>query len=295
MSDAKALAKLDYNRPPADGATGLQKLAEPLLPQIRAAMPGVVAKNAERMVRCLLTECQRTPKLLDCSPRSLFGGVIQVAQLGLELGGPAGQSYLVPFGREAQLVIGYRGYITLAHRSRSVARVTPRVVREGDTFRVEYGLNQVLEHVPKFDDNQAAVGYYAVIQLVNAGSDFEYRTLAQAQAHRDRYALSKSGPWSNNFDEMAKKTCIRALAKRMPLSVEWVSAAVLDEMAEEGVSQQLSAAVVLDPEEKGEPGELKKRLEKAKAPPKNHTPGVDDPDFDPVAALDNTPDTPPKH
>jgi recombination protein RecT len=282
----KALTKADYDRPPADGVRGLQRLADPIMAQVKAALPAFMARNSERMIRCLMTECQRTPKLLDCSPKSLFGGVIQCAQLGIELGGPAGQAYLIPFKGAAQLVIGYKGFITLAHRSNKVRRFTPRVVRDGDTFEIVYGTDQRLVHRPRLDATGKPIGYYCVVELDNGGTDFEYLTLTQAEAHRDRYGLSKSGPWATNFDEMAQKTAIRKLAKRVPLSVEWVAAASLDELADEGLDQNLSAAVVLEGTTE-ETDELRERLEKAKKAGDEktgaqHIPGVDE---DPTATI----------
>lgn len=277
-----AIDPAEYKRP--TNAQGLQRLADPLLPQIKAAMPAALATHAERMIRALLTECQKTPGLLDCSPASLLGGVIQVAQLGLELGGPAGQAYLIPFKGSAALVIGYKGYIALAYRSNKVRRITPRVVREGDTIEVVYGSDQKLLHRPAMPPTGKPVAYYAVIELDNGGTDFEYLTVEQCDAHRAKHALMKSGgPWIAHFDEMAMKTCIRRLAKRMPVSAEWVAAAGLDEMAEAGVPQSLSAAVVI--ESAGEPGggdadpadRLRARLDHATAPA--HDPG--DPEQDP--------------
>ncbi len=265
----KAVVKIDprdYDRPATGGVTALQRLAQPLLPQLMTALPKFMAGNAERMLRCLYTECQKTPKLLDCTPKSLFGGVIQVAQLGLELGGPMGQAYLLPFKGEATLCIGYKGFITLAFRA-GVMNFTPRVVREGDTCQIEYGTRQELRHVPAPTADGAVIGYYAVVKTPTGGTDFEYLTVAQAQAHKARYALSKNGgPWVTNFDEMAQKTAIRKLAKRVPLSTEWVAAASLDEMADEGVPQQLSAAVVVG--EGAEPPSLRERLASAKEPVK---------------------------
>lgn len=197
--------------------------------------------NAERMVRAMLTECSKTPQLLNCSPLSLFGGVIQVAQLGLELGGPTGQAYLIPFKGTAQVVIGYRGYIALAYRSAQVRRFTPRLVRDGDKFSFTYGTNQGILHEPRGNHLARATHFYASIDLVNGGSDFEVMSLEECQAHRDRYALSAKGPWSTHFEEMALKTVIRKLAKRVPVSVEWQAAAGLDESAEVGIEQTLPA------------------------------------------------------
>jgi recombination protein RecT len=254
----------DYLKP--TNAAGLAKLAKPLIPQIQAALPRLVAKNAERMVRALMTECEKTPALLECTPISLFGAVLQVSQLGLELGGATGQAYLIPFKKTAQLVIGYKGFVTLAHRSGMVQRITPRVVREGDTFDIQFGTDQRIVHKPAMDQAGLAVGYYAVVELSNGGVDFEYMTKAQAEFHRNRFALSKGGPWANHFDEMAMKTCIRKLAKRLPLSVEWNTAAGLDESAESDGGQNLGAGVILEgAPEAGTPDALRERMERTKA------------------------------
>lgn len=269
-----SLAKIDYNRP-AGNLSDLQRAAEPMLPQIRMALPRGMADNAGRVLRSLLTEVGRSPRLMDCSAKSLLGGVIQIAQLGLELGGPTGMAYLIPFKGQAQVVIGYRGILNLLYRSQSVCRVTPRVVREGDVFAVEYGSDQRLVHKPVLGSDAPVVGYYAVSQMAAGGTDFEYRTRAEAERHRDRYALSQKGPWATHFDEMALKTCIRILGKRLPMSVEWQAAVGLDEQAEADVDQNLGALV--DAPEPDRADQLRERLEGAKA----YTPGVDDPDLEP--------------
>lgn len=254
----------DYLRP--TNAAGLSSLAKPLIPQIQAALPRVMAKNAERMVRALLTECEKNPQLLDCTPLSLFGAVLQVAQLGLELGGPTGQAYLIPFKKTAQLVIGYKGFVTLAHRSGQVQRITPRTVREGDVFDIQFGTEQRIVHKPAMEQAGEAVGYYAVVELANGGVDFEYMTRVQVEQHRARFALSKSGgPWTAHFDEMAMKTCIRKLAKRLPLSVEWQTAAGLDEQTESDGGQNLGAQVILAGEpEPGSPDALRERMDRTR-------------------------------
>lgn len=251
MSNAK-LALPDMNRPTNIG--GLQVLGRAMLKQIEAAAPRMMKQNAERVVRCLLTECNQTPKLLDCTPASLFGAVLRATQLGLEIGGPAGQAYVLPFGGggkgTASLVIGYKGFVQLVHRSNLVRRLTPREVRAADHFEIEYGSNQRIVHRPNLSAAGVAaevIGYYCVVEMTSGGSDFEYMTVEQMQAHRARFALMKNGgPWQNNFDEMAKKTVLRKIVKRLPLSPELVSAATLDEQGEEGIDQQLPAAVMPD-------------------------------------------------
>ena len=252
QSPAKVrLTKADFERPVGD-AGRLKLMGETMAPQIAAALPSFLKKQEERFLRCLMTECQKSPALLNANGVSLIGSLIQVAQLGLELGGPAGQAYLIPFKGNVSLIIGYRGYLTLAHRSDKLKRCSPRIIYAGDKWDLVYGSDQRIVHIPKqyesrdeeAEARQKIVGYYATVEMHNGGCDFDFLTPYQAEVHRNKFALSKGGgPWAKNFDEMALKTCIRRLCKRLPLSVESVSAAVLDEMAEEDVPQNLEAMV----------------------------------------------------
>lgn len=50
------------------------------------------------------------------------------------------------------------------------------------------------------------------------------------EIHRDKFSKAKSyGPWVDHFDEMAKKTVLKALMKYMPISVEFQKAVDQDE------------------------------------------------------------------
>ena len=80
----------------------------------------------------VMTELRKTPKLLECDAASLMGSIGQVAQLGLEVGGLLGHAYLIPYGRECQLVIGYKGLMELARRSGQIKSIEARAVFEGD-------------------------------------------------------------------------------------------------------------------------------------------------------------------
>lgn len=260
-------AVADYKKP--TNAAGLERLAKPIMGQIMAAFPKTIAGNADRMVRCLLTECSKSPGLLECSPLSLFGGVVQVAQLGLELGGPLGQAYLIPFKGQASLVIGYKGFIALAHRSKRIKALAPRINREGDTFALEFGSSPRIVHKPEMSFTGKPVGYYAHVELDNGGTDFEYMTFAQMEEHKRRFALSQKGPWSNHFDEMALKTVVRRLAKRLPSSSELAAAVGLDESAEVGQSQMLDMQISIGGND-DHADDLRQRLEEAKQPRQYH-------------------------
>ena len=64
------------------------------LEQVRKALPA--GMTPERAVRQTMTLIQNNPGLLECTQVSILAGLIQTAELGLELSGPMGQAFLVP-------------------------------------------------------------------------------------------------------------------------------------------------------------------------------------------------------
>lgn len=211
------------------------------LAQIKAALPKHM--TAERMARVALTELRKTPKLAKCEPRTFIGSVIQISQLGLEPGGALGHAYLVPFENrkqntvDVQIIIGYRGMIDLARRSGQIASIQAVIVRDGDTFDIEFGLQPHLRHVPAFDDDKAMTFVYAVATFKDGGRQFEVMTRGQVEKVRKQSRSGNDGPWVTHFEEMAKKTVIRRLFKYLPVSVELQQAVALDERGEAGLSQ----------------------------------------------------------
>lgn len=288
-------ANVDWQTP--RGKAGLDALVnQQLREEINRGLPNFMKGHADRLIRAMLTECSRTPALLDCTPASLFGAVIQSGQLGLTIGGVLGESYVIGFRnsktklKEATLIIGYKGFVALAHRSALIRRITPRVVRQDDLFDVRYGSNQAVIHQPARNSDKPVTDYYVVVETVNGGMDFEVATVEEMIAFRDRYSMVRTAeqwvrdksPWydvkpspiMNGFDSMACKTLIRRMAKRMPLSPELSVAAGLDELADAGIPQRLDQHL---PQVGGVEDELQGRLDGERP---EHVSGVDDPDLD---------------
>lgn len=67
--------------------------------------------------------------------------------------------------KNVQLIIGYRGMIDLARRSRQIASLSARVVREGDDFSFEFGLEEKLVHRPGENEDAQVTHVYAVARL----------------------------------------------------------------------------------------------------------------------------------
>ena len=215
---------------------------ERLQPQLQRALPK--GMEAERLNRIVATEVRKNPKLLDCTPASFFGAVMTSAQLGLEPGSHLGQSWVLPYGKTAQLILGYRGLLSLAYRSGMVKAVSAELVFEADVFTFEKGSTPKIHHVPERGNVRGEiVAAYAIIQLVTGGQLWDVMERWELDEHRSRYSkASKGGPWDTHYGEMARKTVLRRALKLAPASVEQTDmgrAIVLDEKADAGVPQEL--------------------------------------------------------
>lgn len=221
-------------------ANSLKALLANAKKEIEAALPKHL--TPDRMMRIALTEARKTPKLLECDQASFLGAVIQAAQLGLEPGSALGQCWLIPYGKEVNFQIGYKGMLELAMRSEKVSHVSTRAVHEGDTFEWEFGLNEDIKHKPCENPGQL-IYVYCVVHLKNGCKMFDVMSRAEIEAIRKSSKAANSGPWASHFEEMAKKTVIRRLFKYMPISIELQRAIGMDEMADAGESQGNSSVI----------------------------------------------------
>ena len=228
---------------PAPRKDDVASLLERSRLQIARALPKHM--NGDRLARIALTEIRKNPALGECDPLSFLGAVIQCAQLGLEPGSGLGHAYLIPFNnrkngiKEVQFIPGYRGLIDLARRSGQVETVSARIVREKDTFEFQYGDEERIIHIPfaGLEEDAGRITHaYAIARLKGGGLQREVMTRAQIDAVRDR---GNSNPvWESDFDEMARKTVVRRIAKYLPLSPDLGTALQQDDAAYKGDSQE---------------------------------------------------------
>lgn len=199
----------------------------------------------DRMMRVMLTNFRRVPKLLDCTPESLFASVTQAASLGLETDGILGQAYLVPFGDECTLIPGYKGLITLCRRSRQISTFDVQSVRKGDQFAYQLGDNPFVRHVPNEEDpnrdEKPITHVYAVAKMRDGGIQRQVWSFNRIESHKKRFSKDwaykeksgkKNSTWHTNWEAMAHKTVLRALCKLLPMSPEAMELLARDEAIE---------------------------------------------------------------
>lgn len=202
-----------------------------LLEQRRDSIAQLIPRHlsADRLMKVALNCVGKTPTLQLCSPVSLLQCVITAAELGLEPGGALGHAYLVPFGKVATLIIGYRGFIQLMRNSGQLSSIRAVVVHEKDVFKLREGIEQTIKHEPFLDGEPGPLKYvYCVAKLKDGSVQIEVMTRAQVDGIRARSRSGSSGPWQTDYEEMAKKTVVRRIAKYLPMSAEMEKAIDLD-------------------------------------------------------------------
>lgn len=242
--------------------TSLQQQVRAMESQFALAMPK--GAEAAQLVRDALTAIRSNPKLAECEATSVLGALMTCAQLGLRPG-VLGHAWLLPFystknrRQEAQLVIGYQGLVELAHRSGRIRSLIARTVYANDHFDVDYGLEDRLVHRPNLKGERGdPLAYYAVAKFTTGGHAFIVVSHDEMIAYKNRYAMAKNrqgevfGPWADNFEGMAHKTCVRQLAKWMPKSTDFSNALEADESVRVDLSADadpVHASHVVEPAE----------------------------------------------
>ena len=244
---AQSQAQENGQKPVPRPEDTVRRLLEQLKPEIQRALPAHM--SADRLARIALTEIRRNPKLLECDRTSLLGAVMLSAQLGLEPG-PLGYCWLIPRynGKlkryEVQFMIGYRGYLRLLYNSPTVQSIFGQIVKEHDTFEVEYGESPLLVHKPHMQgDRGKPIGAYIVVNLANGSRFWHFLPVAEIERRRRRSASPDEGPWVTDWEAMALKTVVRDAAKWLPLSIEIERALAQDEVAKAEIQPDMTEAI----------------------------------------------------
>lgn len=211
-----------------DAETGIASMQA----QFAALMPSD-DESARRITADAIQLVRKTPKLKQCDPNSVLGGLVTCAQLDLRPG-VGGEAWLIPMwnrngnggrgGFEATLVIGYQGLVTLARRSDLLGDVQVIRIYDNDRFEFSWDYDRLV-HEPNWRDPGEVIGWYAVVKLTNGLTRVERPwTVRDMEIHRDLYAMARKkggevvGPWRDNFNAMADKTMMIRALKTAPKS-----------------------------------------------------------------------------
>lgn len=198
-----------------------------MAPEFRAALPAHI--SVEKFSRVAMTAIQNNPALQNADRTSLFGSIVRLAQDGLL---PDGRdAAIVMFGNKAQAMPMIAGILRKIRQSNEVAFVSAQVVYENDEFVWSLGFEESVTHNPPALDKPRgkAIGAYATAVLKDGSRLLEVMSLEEIEKVRSVSRAAKNGPWVQWWSEMARKTVMRRLSKRLPMSTDLEDSLARDE------------------------------------------------------------------
>lgn len=239
-------------RPAPERAASPQKTIEDWLgdPFFRTSVETILPRHltSERFVAIALRTFKAVPALRECTPASVLAGMIDAAQLGLEIG-LGGECWLIPYKlqgtMQAQLQIGYLGHLKLAWNSGQIASIEANVATHEEVasgrFEFQHGTAGFLHHRPIQDRelSEKTIAYaYGIVWLKGAERPL-WRVLDSRQIARLRSTgrSANSPAWTGWFDEMAMAKALKRALKWAPKARELAHAIAIDDEADAGVAQ----------------------------------------------------------
>lgn len=224
-----------------------------------------------RFVAAITSAVAATPALQSCNPSSILAGALLGEGLNLSPSPQLGQFYLVPFKckakdargnqlkdqngedlyeNKAQFVLGYKGYVQMALKSKQYADMDAVIVKEGEYLGRDPNTGKpVFEFIS--DDaewqQRPAAGYMAYLEYDGGFRKTIYWSKEKMMAHADRFSPAFSAQalkrleageipdrdlwryssfWYKDFDGMACKTMLRQLISKWGILSTEMQAAI---------------------------------------------------------------------
>lgn len=203
-------------------------------------------QQPERIEQLIAQIC-REPKIRACDRASVGAAIHTIVALGLDPTPALGQAYIVPYGRTAQPILGYRGLITML--ARAGVEVTSGVVRASDRFsstETSSGLHLIHEPGDPWDDGaETIVGAYAAFRIRGRLVHVERVPVHVGRALANR--ARGGSPWKEHFAAMLRKTPIRRGCKYLPIETDGLRNAIVairEDAEREGMLEQPHIRVV---------------------------------------------------
>ncbi len=184
--------------------------------QFAAALPPQV--RPEKFLGVVLTGVRLNPQLQQADRTTLYGACLKCAQDGLLPDGR--EAALVMFGQNVQYMPMIGGLLKKARNSGEIAKLSVQVVYSADEFDYELGDSDRLVHKPALGERGEPIAAYAIAWLKDGSRYCEVMSKDQIEKVRNVSRAKNNGPWRDWWDEMARKTVFRRLAKWLPQSTD---------------------------------------------------------------------------
>lgn len=236
------LKKVDEEKTTIKKQDVKQKVGSPVelmfnQPNIRAKFEKVLNENTNQFIGSILSLVKSDAYLSKCDPATVLSSAMQAAILKLPINKTLGYAYIVPYknkdkGHEAQLQIGYKGYIQLALRSGQYRKMNVTPIYKGELVKYNRLTEELELNLNENGVGEEVIGYAAHYELTSGFEKTVYWTKEQVLEHAKQFSKSYNNGnkiWKEHFDAMACKTVLKSvLGQYGLLSIEMQQAVIKD-------------------------------------------------------------------
>lgn len=174
--------------------------------------------------------------LQKADPIKVYNACLMSAALNLPVNNNLGYAYIIPYGNDVQLQIGWKGFVQLAQRSGQFKTIVANPVHANELTGVNPMTGEV-EFEFQAEKTGEVVGYMAYFKLLNGFEKSLYMSIIDLNKHAKKYSQTfkkGGGVWADNFDAMASKTVVKLLLNKFaPLSIDMQKAIEYDQKVDE--------------------------------------------------------------
>lgn len=235
-------------------------------PAVKSRFDELLGKKKSKFVSALVSLINADSALTEAfvqNPMSVLQVAMKAAVYDLEIGNDLGYAYIVPFrvnGKpSAQFILGYKGLIALAKRSKDIVRLGASVVREGELKSIDYLYGDCeFEWIQNLTERakKPVIGYVASLKEKSGFEKMVFMSKQEMIEHeeKNRRGQYMSPSWKNHFDSMAMKTVLRKLLT----TYASLNASDDDEYSDDGIEFEESQpdSITLDLNVDTETGEI---------------------------------------
>lgn len=217
-------------------------------------------ENALKFMSAMVADVQRNPKLLSCTPPSLFNSYLMMAGCGFMPSAVSGEAYILPYNNskkvngewvqvmEAQFQMGYQGLVTLFYKA-GVKKINAQIVRKNDKAEM---INGEMRHSVPLGMSKAErgepIGAYVTITF-RGEENTMYMNGEDIINHAKKFSKSfdasgKHSPWNPSNDPeltMWKKTVLKQMSKFLPKN-ESINIALMEDHKDSKIYDRIEAA-----------------------------------------------------
>jgi recombination protein RecT len=205
---------------PAQMPKGIIPLLEYHAPTMEELIPKDSGITPKLLIDQLVYRMKSNPAIAGCTDESIKNAIKNCALLGLQpgYGGNTAEAYLIPYKKELNLEISYKGFETIVMRSGRYKQIKANALFDEDIFQHWDENGETRFRYTPCGSQQTLTGAFAYAEDYDGNLHVVFMTsdAIDALEKKSRKSASMTKAWKDWPDRMYRKTVMRRLCNELP-------------------------------------------------------------------------------